>query len=150
MKKQKVLLLLLSFSSLLAKAQYFEGFENGVPGSMVQTYVKGNTTWINYGLSALNVEAPLAEKNSAVFFNAMETKVVSTSLQTPILDLTEPKMFLEFKYLQRQKTENYANTLAVEISNDGGQIWQEIAVYKEITKEIKTIRINLAPYSPSA
>ena len=149
MKTHRLLLLLLTFSPFFVNAQYFEGFENGVPGSMVQTYSKGNTTWINYGLSALNVERPLAEKNSAVFFNAMETKAVTTSLQTPVLDLTDPKMVLEFKYLQRQKTENYANILAVELSNDGGKTWQDIAVYKATTKEMKTIRISLAPFSPS-
>jgi len=149
MKKHNFLLLFLFFLSFFANAQYFEGFENGVPGTMTQTYLKGNTTWINYGLSALNVKGPLAEKNSAVFFNAMETKTVSTALQTPVLDLSDPKMVLEFKYAQRQKTEDYANILAVELSNDGGQTWQELAVYKETTKAMKTIRISLAPYAPS-
>jgi len=36
MKKHNILLLFLFFSSLFAKAQYYEGFENGVPGSMLQ------------------------------------------------------------------------------------------------------------------
>jgi hypothetical protein len=146
---KKTFTLLIFTISFFANAQYFEGFENGVPGTMTQTYAKGETTWINFGLSALDVEAPLSENNSAVFFNAMETKAVTTSLQTPILNLSDSKMCLEFKYLQRQKTENYANILTIELSNDGGQSWNEIAVYKETMKDMKTIHVDLAKYNPT-
>jgi hypothetical protein len=146
--KKITTLLLLAFTAI-TNAQYFEGFENGVPGTMVQTYEKGQTTWINFGLSALNVDNALSENNSAVFFNAMETKEVTTSLQTPVLDLSDPKMCLEFKYLQKQKTENYANILYVDLSNDGGKTWEVIAVYNQTMKTMKLIHINLAQYNPT-
>lgn len=149
MKKNRFLVLFSMLSSL-AHAQYFEGFENGVPGSMTQTFLKGETTFINFGLSALNVEKPLAEKNSAVFFNAMASKTVVTALQTPILNLTDSKVCLEFKYLQRPKTTNYANTLSVQLSNDKGETWQEIAVFNQTTSSMKTIRIALMKFHPSS
>lgn len=142
-------LLLFVFTGI-SNAQFFEGFENGVPGSMLQSYNKGQTTWIDFGLSALNVDQALSENNSAVFFNAMETNEIITSLQTPVLDLSDPKMCLEFKYLQKLKTENYANILYVDLSNDDGNSWQQIAVYDSVTDDMEMIHINLSTLNPSA
>lgn len=147
---KKTITLLLITLSFFANAQYFEGFENGVPGTMKQIYVKGKTTFIDFGLSALNVDNALSDKNSAVFFNAMETNEVTTSLQTPILNLSDPKMYLEFKYYQKFKTEGYVNILSIELSNDGGQSWEEIAVYNETMKTMRTIHINLAKFNPTS
>jgi hypothetical protein len=149
MKKRK-LLILLFLTSLNTNAQYFEGFEKGVPGTMLQTCINGDTSWINFGLSALNVETAISEKNSAVFFNAMESKIITTSLQTPVLNLSDPKMCLEFKYLQRERTLNYANILEIELSNDGGNSWGTIATYNETMKSTKNIHIDLAKFNPTS
>lgn len=147
--KKTMTLLLIAFSAF-ANAQFFEGFENGVPGTMEQTYISGKTTFIDFGLSALNVDNALSETNSAVFFNAMETNEVTTSLKTTILDLSDPELSLEFKYYQNQKTENYANLLSVELSNDAGVTWQQIATCNQTGTDIILKHIDLATFNPTA
>ncbi len=146
---KKITTLILLAISAITNAQYFEGFEKGVPGTMIQTFYKGETTFIDFGLSALNVDAALSENNSAVFFNAMEINETSTSIQTPILNLSKTDSSLEFIYFQKFKTENYANELKLEFSNDNGVTWKEIAVYKETLTDSKKIHIDLAPFKPS-
>lgn len=146
--KKIITLLLIAFSSF-ANAQFFEGFESGVPGTMEQNYIKGETTFIDFGLSALNVDNALSETNSAVFFNTMETTDVATSLQTPVLNLTNPDLSLEFKYSQKEKTSNYANILSVELSNDAGVTWQQIVSCDSTVTEMTLIHVDLATFSPS-
>ena len=148
MKKTTTLLFLFILTSV--NAQFFEDFESGVPGKMEQVFTKGETTWINFGLSAIGVDNALADTNSAVFFNGMAVKEVTTALQTPIIDLSNSKLSLEFLYLQKLKTENYANTLTVDLSVDGGLTWKEIATFNQTANEAKFIQIELAHFNASA
>lgn len=147
MQKTTTLLLLLILTSV--NAQFFEGFENGVPGKMEQIYSKGQTTWIDFGLSAINVDKPLSDANSAVFFNGMSTKEEVTYLQTPILDLSKPKLSLDFLYLQKLKTNGYSNELIIEISSDAGSTWKEIANYNQTNDDVVRIHIDLENYKLS-
>ena len=147
--KKTTTLLLIAFSAF-ANAQFFEGFESGVPGVMEQSFISGNTTFIDFGISALNVDNALSETNSAVFYNAMETNEVSTSLTTPILDLSDTDLSLEFKYFQNQKTENYANLLSVELSKDAGVSWQQITTCNQTGTDILLKHIDLANYNPTS
>lgn len=146
--RKKILFFILTFSSL-ANAQYFEGFENGVPGTMNQSYNMGETTWIDFGISAIYVERPLSDTNSAVFFNGMATSEVATSLETPVLDLSSPQARLEFKYLQKERTVGYHNDLIVELSNDLGKTWLTIGIYKETFETMRKVHIDLAPFKPT-
>ncbi len=50
---KKITLLLLLLFSIFANAQFFEGFENGVPGTMTQTFTKGETTFIDFSIAAV-------------------------------------------------------------------------------------------------
>ena len=146
---KKITLLLLFLFSTFVNAQFFEGFENGVPGKMEQSFNKGKTTWIDFGLSAVYVDKALSETNSAVFSDGMACDEISTSLQTPILDLSQPETILEFKYLQKQRNDNYANVLFVELSNDMGKSWEEIAVYKATSNDIKIEHIDVYKFITS-
>ena len=116
---------------------------------MKQIYSKGTTTWIDFGLSAINVDKALADDNSAVFFNGMSTKEVVTYLQTPILDLSNPELSLDFLYLQKLRTDGYSNDLTIELSVDTGSTWKEIAVYNQTDNEVKEIHIDLGLYKPT-
>ena len=146
MKTITPLLLIFTF---FANAQFYEDFEQGVPGTMIQTFSKGQTSWIDFGLSALNVDKALSEKNSAVFYNAMDMNEVVTALQTPILDLSNDHFILEFNYFQKQKTEKYVNLLALEISTDGGKTWKEISVFDKTTTELVNVSIDLSEFALS-
>lgn len=138
------------FTSLIVRAQYFENFENGVPGTMIQKFEKGKTSFTDFGLATYQVETALAENNCAVFVNNMESNIITSSLQTPILDLTEHNVTLEFLYFQKFKTENYANILLIELSNDSGKSWKEVAIFKQTSREVDTIQIDMSKFALSA
>ncbi len=146
--KQKLTLLTL-FISIISNAQFFEDFENGVPGAMKQTYNIGQTTWVNFGMSACYVEKPTSGQNSAVFFNGLATETVKTSLETPILDLSSANFFLDFKYFQREKNVEYSNELSIYLSKDGGETWQLLTKLNEKNESTKQIQINLAQFKPT-
>ena len=141
---KKTILLLTLFTTSLIKAQFFENFENGVPGNLIQNFKQGETNFIDFGISSYQVNFALSETNSAIFCNPMASNSVSSSLQTPILNLSSKYHLLEFKYFQKLKTKNYANTLLVEFSNDGGKNWEKIAAYNQTLNETMTISINLS------
>ena len=146
--RKNLTLLLFTFVTI-TNAQYFEDFEKGVPGSMIQKYEKGQTTWINFGLSALGVDKPLAETNSAVFFDGMALQQVETILQTPILNFSTANLVLEFKYLQKLKSKDYFNTLFVDFSNDGGVTWQQLMTTKNTSGKLKIFKIDLESFKPT-
>ncbi len=144
---KKTLTLLIFTISFFANAQYFEGFENGVPGTMTQTYAKGETTFIDFSIAAVGVENALSDTNSAVFANPMATETTITTLQTPVLDLTSEDYVLEFKHLQKSSKKVYNNELAVELSNDFGKTWQTVTIYNKPNNETETEIIDLSLYS---
>lgn len=146
---KKILFVFTLIFSIFSNAQYFEGFENGVPGSMKQTFNKGKTTWVNFGLYSFDVKNPLSDNNSAIFVNGLATSEVTTSLETPVLDLSAQNARLEFKYLQREKTSGYHNNLIVELSNDLGKTWLTIGNYFETNENVKIIHIDLIQFKPS-
>jgi hypothetical protein len=149
MKKFLVMscIVLLAFTE--ANAQFEENFEKGVPGKLSQKFLSQGTTWIDFGISALDVQKPLSGDNSAVFFNGLATKEAVTSLETPALDLTAANLILEFKYLQRKRNEGSQNKLAVELSNDNGESWIKIAAYGTTADEGITEKISLSRFQMS-
>ena len=132
-----------------ANAQFFEGFENGVPGMMIQKFQNEETTWIDFGLAAFNVEKPITGENSALFFNGMTNKAVVTSLETPILDLSSLNARLEFLHLQKLRNLDYSNKLVVELSNDSGKTWIQIGDFSDTDDNIKREFIDLTLFKPS-
>ncbi len=148
MKKTLLLLTLIVIS--IANAQYFEGFEKGVPGTMIQKGEEGETIFIDFSIAAVGVENPLSDENSAVFWNGMATKQVTSTLQTPLLNLLDNNFILEFKYLQRPMTKNYYNQLVVELSNDFGATWQNVTTCNRTSAEIQNISIDLNPFKTSS
>ena len=147
MKKNYLLFIVLV--TTLANAQYFEDFEKGVPGTMTQKFQKEETSWIDFGLSAIYVENAISGDNSAVFFNGVSASEVATTLETPILDLTSPKARLEFKHLQKERNVGYSNKLSVELSNDAGKTWTVIKNCSETNENIIKEHIDLAFFKPS-
>lgn len=129
MKKRLLFTCIAAMGLSQAQAQFEENFENGVPGKLTQKYLTLETTWIDFGLSAINVQRPLSGDNSAVFFNGLEPREVITSLETPAMNLSFPDMVLEFKYLQRLRNSEKHNNLSVELSNDNGVSWIKLATY---------------------
>ena len=83
-----------------------------------------------------------------MFFNGLATKETATSLETPVLDLTNPEIVLEFKYLQREKSPAAHNNLTVELSNDHGGTWIKVATYGITAAEGITPVISLAKFRP--
>lgn len=133
-----------------ANAQFEENFESGVPGKLTQKFLSQETTWIDFGLSAIHVQKPLSGDNSAVFFNGLATRETATSLETPVLDLSNPDFVLEFKYLQREKSPEVHNNLTVELSNDHGGTWIKVASYGTTVEEGITPVISLAKFRPGS
>lgn len=151
MKKTILLTMMASVSFVDAQEIIFrENFEKGFPGSFTQNFIDQETTWINFGISAIGVESPLKGKNSAVFFNGLATQPVSTSLDTPSIDLSNGQVILEFLYLQKKKENGTDNTLSVELLDERGA-WQKLLTLgaNETGKEEK-IRIPLTDYSKNS
>ncbi|MGH2666931.1 T9SS type A sorting domain-containing protein [Flavobacterium sp.] len=148
MKKILVLSCIAILAFTKANAQFEENFERGVPGKLTQKFLSQETTWIDFGISAINVQKPLSGENSAVFFNGLATKETITSLETPVLNLSLPDLVLEFKYLQREKNPDVHNNLAVELSNDNGVTWVKVASYGTTAAEGITPVISLDKFRP--
>lgn len=145
----KTILLVTLFAFTMVRGQYTENFENGVPGTMIQSFSKGQTSWINFGLHALYVDKAISDKNSAVFYDGIAITEVNTALQTPVLDLSMQQVALSFKYQQKNRTENYANILLIELSVDSGKSWQNIQSLVEKSNEPTEITIDLTNYELS-
>lgn len=146
---KKIYLLLLPFALSQAQAQFNEDFEEGITARMSQKFQTGETTWIDFGLSAIGVAKPLSGTNSAVFFNGLATKAVSSSLEMPAMDLTGPGLVLKFKHLQKEKTKGYHNDLFVELSNDSGKSWIMLLECTRTSEEVQNESISLLRFKTS-
>lgn len=149
MRKLLLLSCIVALAFTKANAQFEENFEGGVPGKLTQKFLSQETTWIDFGLSALDVQKPISGDNSAVFFNGLANKETITSLETPMLDLSIPNLVLEFKYLQRKRNEHAHNSLAIELSNDNGESWIKVAAYGTTSDDGITEIISLSRFRPS-
>jgi hypothetical protein len=125
MKKQ--LLILLVLSSIVANAQYFEGFESGFPGSMTLATLSGTGIWQNCGGDTGGATCPLTGTASATFYLG-STAASQTTLTTPILDLSTGQYRLTFNLLKRVRSSKN-NFLNVEFSSNGGTNWTSIGNY---------------------
>lgn len=130
----------------IANAQYFEDFEKGVPGTMIQKFQKGETNFIDFSMAAIGVENALSEMNSAIFTNEMSYETTTTFLETPVLDLSSNDFVLEFKHLQKSKSDNTTNELTVELSDDLGKTWKILAIYSKPNLESKIESIDLSAH----
>lgn len=150
MKKTILLTIMASFSLLDAQEIIFEeNFERGFPGKFTQDFIDQETTWIDFGISAIGVESPLKGKNSAVFFNGLATHPVSTSLSTQPIDLSNGNVVLEFLYLQKKKENGTDNTLSVEILEENGKWRNVLTLSANKNNGQEKIRIPLTDYSKS-
>lgn len=146
MKKILLSALLLTFG--FSNAQFFEGFESGVPGSMTQQTLAGNAVWQggcagNHG----GATCPITGTGSASFFVNSYNQNVS-GLTTPTLNLSSGAYLLKFKHIQR----NWAgdiNELSVRISANNGVSWTTMATYAQDvqTATERTIVLNAFPLS---
>ncbi len=144
---KKTILAVALASCAFANAQYFEDFENGVPGTMIQKSEKGEGTFMDFSIAAVGVENPLGDTNSAVFWNGIATDVEISTLQTPVLDLSSNDYVLEFKHFQRLLTDAYSNKLEVALSMDGGETWQTIATYDRADSAMVMEKMDLHSYT---
>lgn len=130
----------------IANAQYFEDFEKGVPGTMIQKYQMGESNFIDFSIAAVGIESALSEKNSAVFSNEMSSETTITFLETPVLDLSSKDYVIEFKHLQKSKLDYPINELSVELSDDLGKTWEILAIYNKPNLEPKIESIDLSAH----
>ncbi|WP_027388011.1 T9SS type A sorting domain-containing protein [Chryseobacterium gregarium] len=151
MKKTILLSIMASFSLLDAQETIFEeNFEDGFPGKFTQDFIDQETTWIDFGISAIGVDSPLKGKNSAVFFNGLATRPVSTSLSTQPIDLSKGNIVLEFLYLQKKKENGTDNTLSVELLDEKGK-WQKLLTLNANKNDgQEKIQIPLTDYSKNS
>ena len=111
-----------------AQTVFEEGFENGVPGQLTQTYEQGIIDW-NNDASNIGVNQPAAAVGAgAAFFFYPDLTFDETSLVTPTLDLSAGVFKLSFQHIQATWFGDQ-NTLAISISTDGGQNWTEIETF---------------------
>ena len=133
------------FTSLLitffAKAQYFEGFESGFPGTMTQTLIAGTTNWTSCGGDTGGAVCPISGTASATFYLA-STAAEITTLSTPVLDLSAGNYRLSFKHIQRSRA-GKKNLLYAEISQNGGTSWAGLGNFFTEIINVKKEIINL-------
>lgn len=147
MKKTLLTAILLTFG--FANAQFFEGFENGVPGAMTQDILAGTTTWQG-GCAGQHGGAtcPITGTQSASFFvNSYAPNVVG--LTTPSLDLSSGAYLLKFKHIQRN-WQGDVNLLVVRITNDNGATWTNMAIYNQDVQVATERTINLNAFTLTA
>lgn len=137
------------FAAGMLGAQVFsENFDNGVPGTMIQTTHQGSISWAGCGANTGGAPCPITGSGSATFYNGTYT-AFSTSLSTPVLDLSSGVYKVTFNHVTRSWGGDM-NELHVEISNDGGTTWTTMVSYLTETFDVTQRSITLSPYSPSA
>jgi len=124
---KNITLLLLLLLTLNSYSQFFEGFEDGVPGSMIQTYVDGTTDFTNCIGNTGGLECPYTGDYSASYFNENNTSI--TSLETPVLLLSTGYYRLSFDHIQKKRSG--INNLKIDISTDLGTSFTTIAHYTD-------------------
>ena len=145
------LLFLFLLVSSISFSQFFEDFENGVPGTMSQEFLINDISWNTncyYGTrdSSGGAPCPLKGFYSASFW---DWGGGTTALRTPVLDLSSGMYRLEFQHVQRAFIGDATNFLYVDISIDAGATWTEIIIYDTEIPFPKRESIDLASYNPT-
>ncbi|MEZ4786855.1 MAG: T9SS type A sorting domain-containing protein [Flavobacterium haoranii] len=143
--KKLLLYVFLIINFITVNAQYFEGFESGVPGTMTQQFISGFTSWGSCGGTLGGSTCPVMGTASASFYLG-NYNANSTALVTPTLDLSTGSWILKFKHSQRSWSGDI-NELHVEISTDDGTNWTTIISYLDDIQAPTQEIINLGPYS---
>ncbi len=146
---KKILLIGFFLTFGFTNAQFFEGFENGVPGSMTQQIITGTATWQG-GCAGNNGGAtcPITGTGSASFFvNSYAQNVVG--LTTPTLNLSNGSYILRFKHIQRS-WQGDVNPLFVRISSNDGTTWTNMMVYDQGVQNATERTIILNAFTLSA
>lgn len=142
--KKFLLLIACGFSSIaFAQQVYFEGFENGFPGTMTSGNISGTTQWSgSCSVNTGGAVCPISGSTSATFFLANFNTNVAT-LTTPNLNLANGTYVLKFKHIQRN-WEGDINDLVVRISTNGGSTWTIMQTYNThvATATERTINLN--------
>lgn len=146
--KQLFTILTICAAGMLGAQVFSENFDGGVPGSMIQTTHQGNISWTGCGANTGGAPCPISGSGSATFFNGTYT-AYSTSLSTPVLDLSSGVYKVTFKHVTKSWGGDI-NELHVEISTNGGTSWTTMASYLNETPEVTTRSITLSPYSPTS
>jgi len=115
---KNITLILLLLLTLNSNAQYFEGFETGVPGSMIQTYVDGTVDFTDCGGITGGLKCPYTGDHSASLYNPSNTSI--TSLETPIIVLSSGYYRLDFDHIQKERWGEHINSLKIDLSTDSG------------------------------
>ena len=144
---KKTILLIVTFISFYSNAQYFEGFENGFPGSMTETLITGSTSWTSCGGDTGGAICPITGTASATFYLG-NSNVAITALNTPVLDLSSGNYRLTFNRIQRVRAtkKNYLN---VELSQDAGATWVNMGNFFTEAINSKKESINLPAITSS-
>ncbi|MFA7686835.1 MAG: T9SS type A sorting domain-containing protein [Moheibacter sp.] len=145
--KQLFTILSICAASVLGAQVFSESFDSGIPGSMIQTTHQGNISWTGCGGNTGGAPCPIAGSGSATFFNGSYT-AYSTSLSTPVLDLSSGVYKVTFKHVTRSWGGDI-NELHVEISTNGGSTWTTMESYLTETANVTERSITLSPYGPS-
>ncbi len=102
LRKRTAILLLLVSSQI--HSQFFEDFENGIPGTMTEVFKEFGISWSNSDCTFTGedwsggIPCPMSGDFTASFWNYFQG--ASIALQTPILDLTNDLYRLEFNHAQ--------------------------------------------------
>jgi len=144
MKKTLLTAILLTFG--FANAQFFEGFENGVPGAMTQQIIAGTANWQG-GCAGQHGGAtcPITGTGSASFFVNSYAQNIN-GLTTPTLDLSSGAYLLKFKHIQRSWSGD-VNPLYVRISSDNGANWTNMVIYDQGVQNATERIINLNAFT---
>ena len=144
---KKILLLITCLTTVFSKAQYFEGFESGFPGTMTQTLIAGTTNWTSCGGDTGGAICPISGTASATFYLA-STAAEITTLSTPVLDLSAGNYRLSFKHIQRSRA-GKKNLLYAEISQNGGTSWATLGNFFTEVINVKKEIVNLPAVTTS-
>ncbi len=135
-------------------SQFYEDFENGIPGSMTEEYIEVGISWnqpdcIIEGRDRTGgAPCPINGDFSASFWDNYTG--ASTALRTPVMDLSSGLYRLEFIHAQREYVAESSNLLFVEISTDAGITWTEIALFDYNIPFPIIESYDLAAYNPNS
>ena len=138
---KKTLFLVLFLSTFFSNAQYFEGFENGVPGSMTREISMGSDNWQNWNFGIGAAPLPLNGTKSATYYVGINNSAQAW-MTTPILNLSTGRHLLTFKHIQRARAMR-TNEFFVQFSDDAGSTWTLLESFLDEVYHAKTQNILL-------
>ena len=145
--KKKLLIFACVLTSMLSFAQFSENFNAGIPGTMTQTFQSGSLSWGSCGGNLGGAICPIGGSGLSASFFQNNGTAVTTSLESPLMNLSSGAYRLTFNHIQRD-WQGDINSLTAQISLNSGTTWTNMVVFANAVETATMQSIVLNGFGP--